>query len=407
MRHGFPYNMACCSTGLACVTAIFFCYLVSLPTVYTDTTVNEIMTQHAVNVINDINASKTETASQLKTPITITDAANQTLVFDSHPQRIAIIGRGPFMTIHTLYMFEEARDRLVGYENRSTEVKNFLGLLDSRAHTKTELGTNPGIEQILSLRPDLVIKKAWSSDKTAQMLNQTGVPVMHVGLETPEQFFYDMRNIGRILGNTHRAEQIIRFYQDRLERFDERLKDIPEHERPRILVLHLDGRSSSAAMRVPPEEWMQTIQTERAGGRPVWLDESLSSTGWNFVNFEQIAAWNPDKIFVITQQSADTETIIRDLQNNTLWRRLKAAQTGNLLAFPSDMIGWDSPEPRWILGMTWMALHTHPDLFGDLNLDDEIHAFFTFLYGIETSVIDAHIRPGIAFPSGNPNHDGA
>ncbi len=335
-------------------------------------------------------------------PITISDAANQTLEFDAYPQRIAVIGRGPFMTIHAVYMFEEARERVVGYENRSTTVKNFLGLLDSQAHTKTELGTNPGIEQILSLRPDLVIKKAWTPDKMSQLLTQTGIPVMHVGLETPDQFFDDMRNIGKILGNRHRAEQIIRFYQGRLDHFDERLKDIPEHDRPRILVLHLDGRSSSAAMRVPPKEWMQTIQTKRAGGRPVWLGSSLSSNSWNFVNFEQIAAWNPDKIFIVTQQSADTETIIRDLQNNTLWSKLKAAQTGNLLAFPSDMIGWDSPEPRWILGMTWMAIHTHPELFADLNLNDEIDAFFMFLYGLEKNVIDAYIRPGIHIPEQKP-----
>jgi iron complex transport system substrate-binding protein len=328
-------------------------------------------------------------------PLILTDAADQTVVLKTPPERIVVIGRGPFMAVHTLYMFPEARDRLVGFENRSTEIKNFLALLDPKSHEIMELGTNPGVEQILSLRPDLVIKKAYSVDKMAALLLQAGIPVLHVGLETPERFFDDLRNIGRVLENPQRAEAIIAFYRVRLDRFTQRVEPIPDDRKPRVLILHLDGRSSASAMRIPPENWMQTIQTKFAGGHPVWLDAHPNPSGWNFVNFEQIAAWDADQIFIITQQSADTGTILTELRNNSLWKQLKAVQSGNLMAFPSDLIGWDSPEPRWILGMTWMALQIHPDIFGDIRMKDEIYAFFTFLYGLDKRVIDSGIRPGI------------
>lgn len=327
--------------------------------------------------------------------LTLTDAADQTVVLKTPLERIVVIGRGPFMAVHTLYMFPETRERLVGFENRSIETKNFLALLDPKSHEKIELGTNPGVEQILSLRPDLVIKKAYSVDKMAALLLQAGIPVLHVGLETPERFFDDLRNIGRLLQNPQRAEDIIAFYRVRLDRFIQRLTSIPDTLKPRVLILHLDGRSSASAMRIPPENWMQTIQTKTAGGNPVWLDAHPNPSGWNFVNFEQIAAWNADKIFIITQQSADAGAILTELRNNNLWKQLKAVQTGNLLAFPSDLIGWDSPEPRWILGMTWMALQIHPGLFSDIRMEDEIDAFFTFLYGLDKRVIDSGIRPGI------------
>lgn len=328
-------------------------------------------------------------------PLTLTDSAEQKVSLDKPPQRIVVIGRGPFMTIHMLYMFPEIQERLVGYENRSQELKNFLALLDPKVNEKTELGMNPGIEQIFALKPDLIVKKAYFVDKMASLLMQAGISVLHVGLETPERFYEDMLNIGRVLGNLKRAEEIVDFYKVRLNRITQRVASIPDNQKARILILHLDGRSSTSAMRIPPETWMQTIQTKLAGADPIWLDAHPNPSGWNVVNFEQIAAWDADKIFIIIKESADTEQILTDLKNHTLWKQLKAVKNNYLIPFPSDAIGWDSPEPRWILGTTWIALQSYPDLFKDISMKNEVNDFFSFLYNLEQSKIDSGIWPGI------------
>ncbi len=327
--------------------------------------------------------------------MTLVDSAGRHVEFTALPKRIVVIGRGPFMTLHTMYMFPEAARVLVGYENRASTVKDFITLVNPVSADIVELGTNPGLEQIASLQPDLVIKKGDILDKMGELLVQAGIPIFYVSLETPERFFSDVTNIGRILGNSGRSLEIIRFYQTRLDRFSKSLASIDESDKPGILVLHWDGRGSHASMRVPPRNWMQTIQVESGGGRPVWLSDSLSSGGWSIVNFEQIAAWDPDKIYIIFPTSATPVDVIAELKNDPLWKRLKAVGTGNLKAFPSDIIGWDTPEPRWLLGMIWMAVNTHPELFGDLDLNREIDEFFMTLYGIEKSVIDARIRPTI------------
>ena len=328
-------------------------------------------------------------------PVSLTDAAGRTVTLKKRPQRIVVIGRGPFMALHTMYMFPEAGDVIVGYENRASTIKDFISLINPRSADVVELGTNPGLEQIAALHPDLVIKKGVMLDKPGEMLLEAGIPIFYVALETPDLFFSDVRNFGYILGNSKRADEVIGYFQSRLDRFTRSLADLAETDKPGILVVYYNGRGNHAAMQVSPETWMQTIQVKYAGGRPVWLSDALSTSGWSIVNFEQIAAWNPDKIYVIFPLSSKPADIMTELTNNPLWKHLKAVESGNLRAFPSDIIGWDTPEPRWLLGMTWMALNTHPDRFPDLDMNREIDSFFHTLYGIDQSVIDAKIRPAI------------
>ena len=43
---------------------------------------------------------------------------------------------------------------------------------------------------------------------------------------------------------------------------------------------------------------MQTLMVEMAGGRRIWKDSQLGK-GWTVVTLEQIAAWNPDQVYII------------------------------------------------------------------------------------------------------------
>jgi len=52
-------------------------------------------------------------------------------------------------------------------------------------------------------------------------------------------------------------------------------------------------------VRVPAVSWIQTIQVQETGGFPVWLDHVEIQHGRQFVGFEQIALWNPDKKFMV------------------------------------------------------------------------------------------------------------
>ncbi len=203
----------------------------------------------------------------------------------------------------------------------------------------------------------------------------------------------DVTNVVAILGNPKRAEEIVAYYQSRLDRLAKGTAGIGEDQKPRTLLLEYSDRGGEVAVQVPAKSWIQTIEVETAGGAPVWLENAEPTDGWTVVNFEQIAVWNPDKIFVIVWYTLDPAQVISMLKADAKWGTLKAVQDDQIYAFPQDIFGWDSAEPRWILGMQWLATRIYPDRFADLNMTEELYSFFGEMYGMDKAVVDAGIMP--------------
>ncbi len=327
-------------------------------------------------------------------PIRVTDAAGRTVTLTKIPQRIVVVGRGPYMALHLLYMFPEGRERLVGMEKKGTSTSDFLPLIDKTYGAKTVL-ESPGPEQIAALHPDLVIIKNPVIEQMGTALSQVNIPVVYLGLETPDQFYTDVNNMGVLLGNEARAKEIVDFYQARIAHIRNGWEGVKESEKPTALLLDYSNRAGPVAVQVPAKSWMQTLEVQTAGGNPVWLDAATVTDGWTVTNFEQIARWDPDKIFLVIWYTLDPAQTIATLKTDPKWSALKAAKSGQIYAFPSDIYGWDSPEPRWILGMTWLATVMYPERFQDINMSDEIVQVLGKLYGMDKSSVETNILPKV------------
>ena len=328
-------------------------------------------------------------------PLKLTDAAGRTVDLPKLPQRIVVVGRGPHMTLHLLYMFPEGRERLVGTEKRGATASDFLPFVDPEFANKPTLDANPNAEQVAALEPDLVIMKGIVADALAGALAQADIPVLYVNLETPAEFFRDLANLGAVLGNPKRAEEIASFYQSRLEKLRKGTEGLEDAAKPSVLMLEYSDRGGTVAVQVPAKVWMQTIEVQTAGGNPVWFEAAEATDGWTVVNFEQIAKWDADKIFVIVWYSLDPQKVINDLKADPQWAVLKAVKNGEIYVFPQDIFGWDQPEPRWILGMMWLATRLYPDRFKDIDMNAELMAYFTQLYGMDKANIETNILPKV------------
>ncbi|MGI5916197.1 MAG: ABC transporter substrate-binding protein [Anaerolineae bacterium] len=330
----------------------------------------------------------------LDEPLELIDAAGRTVVLEALPQRILVVGRGPHMSLHVLYMFEEGRERLVGSESRAATPSNFLPVVDPAFNDIAILDANPNVEQIVAMSPDLVIMKGVIEDSIATALSEVDIPVLYVDLETVDAFFNDLANIGTVLGNPDRAAEIADYYRTRLDRLDAELADLAEEDKPNVLLVSYSDRGSEIAVQVPAAGWMQTISVERAGGHPVWLDAAAPTDGWTVTNFEQIAAWDPEMIFVVVSHNMEPQEIIDQLKADAnYWSTLTAVQNGTFYGYPRDIFGWDQPEPRWILGMQWLSTKIHPELFSDTDMDAEVRSYFGELYGMDEAAIEEHIYP--------------
>jgi iron complex transport system substrate-binding protein len=322
--------------------------------------------------------------------IRVTDASGRTVELERPPRRIVVAGRGPYMVLDLLYMFPGASRRLVGVEKKGQAASDFVPLVDPTFAEKAVL-QSPGPEQIAALHPDLVLARGAVLEATGIALGEIRVPIVYLGLETPEQFYRDVANLGVLLGQPGRAREIASYYRSRVARIRAGWQGVREADRPRVLLVEYAERGGAAAVRVPARPWMQTLEVETAGGRPVWLDSAAPTSGWTVVNLEQIARWDPDQIILVVWYTLDPAKVLATLEADPQWRALRAVRTGALHALPSDIYGWDTPDPRWLLGMTWMAKTLHPERFRDLDVAAEVRSFFATLYGMDESAITRDI----------------
>ena len=124
--------------------------------------------------------------------------------------------------------------------------------------------------------------------------------------------------------------------------------------------------------------------TETAGGVAAWKDAGPGD-GWKKVGLEQLSAWNPRYVFVISY-GAPSGPIAEDIRNSR-------TIAGTIAGFPSDFYSWDQADTRWILGLEWMAVTLHPELFPRLDMREEVREFFGRLYGIDEATLTREILP--------------
>jgi iron complex transport system substrate-binding protein len=331
------------------------------------------------------------TLPKASSEISMTDATGQILVFPAPPERVTVAGKASQMIIHALYLFPEAVERVIAMEQRMQRNLSMLPLIDPDFDTKDQFERDAAAEQIAPVQPDVVLMKTYMADKLGSPLEQIGIPVAYMDLESPDQFFRDIEAIGAMFDNPERVEEIKAFYQVRLDELQDGVAGIDPGDLPEVLLLQYSDRSGEVAFNVPSASWLQTTMVSNAGGTPVWRD-AAEGGGWTLVNFEQIAAWDPD-IIILVNYTGDPGEVVQNLKEDSNWNALRATKDGQLYAFPGDFLSWDQPDTRWILGQLWLAKVIHPDLFSEWDILDQAKEFYTELYNLNEATFETDVAP--------------
>ncbi|HZU86242.1 MAG TPA: ABC transporter substrate-binding protein [Anaerolineaceae bacterium] len=323
--------------------------------------------------------------------IIVTDALGRVVEFDKLPERVVIAGKATSLLIDTAYLFPRASQVIVAVEERLQNAQNFMPLLDAQWAGKAILETDASAEAIAPLQPDLVILKTYMADKLGAPLEQLGIKVVYMDLETPEAFYRDIATLGILFGDPARAEEVTAIYKSVYEDALSATASLSDGERPSVLLLQYSDKGGTVSFNVPPAGWLQTSLVEAAGGKPVWTAD-VTGSGWTVVTFEQIAAWNPDMVFLVDYKLRGLD-IVEQLKADAQWSILPAVVDGKLFAFPGDFLSWDQPDARWILGLSWMAHIIQPDLFANYDIQADVSGFYSKMYGMDDATIKANILP--------------
>lgn len=348
-------------------------------------------TAEEITTSNAPTAAPTQAA--ISGEITVTDALGRQVTFAEPPQRIAVTGKALFMVADAIYLFPEASSRVVAIGKTAQGKLDFIPVIDPDYTSKMILDSQAGAEQIAAAKPDVVLLKSSNAEKLGKSLESVNIPVVYVDFETPEQYMRDLTTLGQLFQNEERAEQLIALYQERTDRVTNALADLKDDQKPRVLLLYYSDKDGAIAFNVPPTTFIQSMDVQIGGGQPVWTDAQLGD-GWTKVTIEQIAAWDPDQIYIVAYFNS-VKDVIASLKADPQWQALRAVKQDTLYGFPGDYYSWDQPDPRWILGLTWMAAKIHPDRFTDLDMDEEIRSFYQDFYNMNDASYQELIQPNL------------
>lgn len=309
-----------------------------------------------------------------------TDSLQRTVVLSSVPEEIVIGGKATMIAADALYLFPGARDSVKALGVTDQGLGDFFSLIAPGLSQDSRLSHSAGLEEIMALKPDLFITKSRNYDPLGEQLESLGVPVFTLELENPEDYSQEILQLGKLLGREERANEISEYYTGTLESITKVTDELSESDRPSVLLLYATSKDGISSYSVAPDSWIQTFMVEAAGGRAIWKGTN-STPGWMTVNIEQIAAWDPDRIYIVSYRSPAT-SFVEAIYSSELFSELSSTKKALVKPFPADYHSWAQPDTRWILGLQYLAWDLHPELYTDTDFSGILEGFYTGLYGV-------------------------
>ncbi len=236
---------------------------------------------------------------QAEDAITVQDALGRTVTLSQTPQRI--VSLSPSITELIFYM--GLQDRLVAVDSISYNDTYYNISSYCRSHGIVDVGgywwSTIRIEDILSVKPDLVLADKGAHVKLLQLFIDYNITVVYLNAgasRSIEDIYHDAGILAEIFDVNDKAHELINEIE---ESFKNARSGLGEIAGKKILVV----------VGIYNGIWV--------AGKSTYIDDILYRLGlenaarvigWKAVSIEEIAGWNPD-IILVTQMGVDNETL--------------------------------------------------------------------------------------------------
>ncbi|MBI1285486.1 MAG: ABC transporter substrate-binding protein [Thiobacillus sp.] len=302
------------------------------------------------------------------------DALGRLIRLPAPAERIVTI---PMPAAAMVVAVDRSAKRLVGMHRQSGVdaggqilVRMFPSLREISTDVVGE-GFMPNVEEILSIRPDLILQWGDRGDALIRPLEAVGLTVAAFTFRGETDARDWLRTIAALIGQPERAKTLID-WRDAVQKQLAPLAALPSEDRPKALYL-LRARSGLIAAGAGT---FNEQSIELAGGR----NAAEGIEGSKPVNAEQVLAWNPDVILLNTFEANLTPDVIL---KHPLLRLTEAARTGRVFVMPTGGYRWDPPSAESPLSWLWLARLLQPERSG-ITREDMVAAIidgYKLVYG--------------------------
>lgn len=233
-----------------------------------------------------------------------------------------------------------------------------------------QMSRAPNVEGVIELSPDVVL----TMDRTTiDLFSRTHIPVIFLSWQQPDDVKAAMRLLGNLYGKQEAADAYNRYFDEAMARVGARVGKLRDDQRPR--VLYADLRRLTQPHKIA-EWWIA-----KSGGRSV-TDDGRIREAFNF-SIEQVLDWDPEVII------ATTEEQVAEAYKDVRLANVAAIRNKRVYAMPMGVHVWGNRTVEQPLTVLWAAKAIHPELFGDVVMEDEVQSFYKTFFKTDISRADA------------------
>ena len=294
------------------------------------------------------------------------------------------------------------QDKIVGVESTwERDLGDYIADIWPAIKEMKTPGTlsQPNIEEIAALRPDIVIVASQSDQASAAKLREMGIPVAVISLRgegkqaeaqnprlsNADKAYTDglhnaIEILGHLTGRDAKAKELWAFAEESRAIVEKAVGDIPDAERVTAIPV------SSKHMVYGNDKYVGCMLLRAGAVNPAAKDIQ----GNGEYNVESLAKWNPD---VIISQDRYPE-VYKELTTDPAYAQLRAVQNGNVINAPYWAKPWGNPDADSVaLGELWLAHMFYPSKVSADVVLERAKAFYETFYGVPfTGTVDAGIK---------------
>ena len=271
-------------------------------------------------------------------PLSIVDDTGTEVIIPAKPTRIVSLLPSTTEIISALGQVPVAVTKWDDYP---------VGIRD-KAEYVFEDALNPNLEQILNLKPDLVMFYLTSQENTNKMRN-LGIPVVVFDDKSIAEVYESIELTGKITDTQAQADNLIELMKDKEKIIEDKIAQLSQEQKRKV--------------------WLEVDSSLYTAGSGTFLDELITKAGgvniaqdihsWGQFNSEQVIDRNPDVI--LETYSYSDKNVIENIKKRKGWETIEAVKNDRVISLDNNVVSRQGP--RIIDGLEIIARAIYPELF--------------------------------------------
>ncbi len=274
----------------------------------------------------------------LSRTITVTDALGRKVVIKTP------VKRAVFLIAYEFIPYFDLWDQTVGisiWAKKESELLRKVGRQKLCLFKTVGTATNPNLEAIFALDPDVVITWSYYPEEV-KAFSSLNIPVLTISPESLSQLMQTMRLLALVFEKEERYHKV----KEAMDHIFTILKEKTSNRRHKLRV----GFFWNNITRIAGRSGVVPDLIRLAGGKNI--GDRLTQP-YVSISLEKLVLWDPEVIFIWGNALYDETTVLHDTRLSSI----SAVKNSRVYKLPS----WSTWSPRAALIALWMAQKMYPD----------------------------------------------